>query len=306
MVSKSYSRPWAEGLRERLQGGGAMQVLKVMNNSLVLALDEAGTECILMGKGIGYNKAIGHEIQEAEIEKIFILTDNKMLSNFVQLASTLDDTYINLVKEIIDYAASKYQIEVKDYLYLSLSDHISFVVKRLREGNIGENFNYPDVVLYHKDEYQIGKYAVALINKRLQIELPESEATAIGLHFVNAKMESSSHQRDESIAKLMNNFEKIVQRTVGGKINRDTFTYSRFLTHLNYFSERVYEGNLFPDEDQEDLYHTLAKKMTKEVDIIKAFEIFIQKEYGLRITKQEKIYLLVHLHRIVEEQRKVY
>lgn len=179
-----------------------MQVLKVMNNSLVLALDEAGTECILMGKGIGYNKAIGHEIQEAEIEKIFILTDNKMLSNFVQLASTLDDTYINLVKEIIDYAASKYQIEVKDYLYLSLSDHISFVVERLREGNIGENFNYPDVMLYHKDEYQIGKYAVALINKRLQIELPESEATAIGLHFVNAKMESSSHQRDESIAKL--------------------------------------------------------------------------------------------------------
>lgn len=46
--------------------------------------------------------------------------------------------------------------------------------------------------------------------------------------------------------------------------------------------------------------------MTKEVDIIKAFEIFIQKEYGLRITMQEKIYLLVHLHRIVEEQRKVY
>ena len=88
-----------------------MQVLKVMNNSLVLALDEAGTECILMGKGIGYNKAIGHEIQDDEIEKVFILTDNKMLTNFVQLASTLDDTYINLVKKIIDHAATSYQIE---------------------------------------------------------------------------------------------------------------------------------------------------------------------------------------------------
>lgn len=210
-----------------------MQVLKVMNNSLVLTLDEAGTECILMGKGIGYNKAIGHEIQDDEIEKVFILTDNKMLTNFVQLASTLDDTYINLVKKIIDHAATSYQIEVKDYLYLSLSDHISFVVKRLKEGNVGENFNYPDVMLYHKNEYRIGRYAVDLINKELQIQLPDSEATAIGLHFVNAKLESSSHQRDQSITKLMNNFEKIVQRIVGGKINRDTFTYSRFLTHLN-------------------------------------------------------------------------
>ena len=281
-----------------------MQVLKVMNNSLVLALDEAGTECILMGKGIGYNKAIGHEIQDDEIEKVFILTDNKMLTNFVQLASTLDDTYINLVKKIIDHAATSYQIEVKDYLYLSLSDHISFVVKRLKEGNVGENFNYPDVMLYHKNEYRIGRYAVDLINKELQIQLPDSEATAIGLHFVNAKLESSSHQRDQSITELMNNFEKIVQRIVGGKINRDTFTYSRFLTHLNYFSERVYEGNLFPDEDKEELYQTLAVKMTNEVAIIRAFEIFISKEYGLDITKQEKIYLLVHLHRIVEEQER--
>ena len=56
-----------------------------------------------------------------------------------------------------------------------------------------------------------------LINKELQIQLPDSEATAIGLHFVNAKLESSSHQRDQSITKLMNNFEKIVQRIVGGK-----------------------------------------------------------------------------------------
>lgn len=143
-----------------------------------------------------------------------------------------------------------------------------------------------------------------LINKELQIQLPDSEATAIGLHFVNAKLESSSHQRDQSITKLMNNFEKIVQRIVGGKINRDTFTYSRFLTHLNYFSERVYEGNLFPDEDKEELYQTLAVKMTKEVAIIRAFEIFISKEYGLDITKQEKIYLFVHLHRIVEEQER--
>ncbi len=44
--------------------------------------------------------------------------------------------------------------------------------------------------------------------------------------------------------------------------------------------------------------------MTNEVAIIRAFEIFISKEYGLDITKQEKIYLLVHLHRIVEEQER--
>ena len=35
-----------------------MRVIKVLNNSLVLALDNAGQESILMGKGIGFHKSI--------------------------------------------------------------------------------------------------------------------------------------------------------------------------------------------------------------------------------------------------------
>ena len=50
-----------------------MRVVKVLNNSLVLALDEAGQETILMGKGIGYHKSIGYQFQESEIEKVFVL-----------------------------------------------------------------------------------------------------------------------------------------------------------------------------------------------------------------------------------------
>ena len=37
---------------------GNMQVVKVLNNSLVLAVNENGEEVILMGKGIGYKKYI--------------------------------------------------------------------------------------------------------------------------------------------------------------------------------------------------------------------------------------------------------
>ena len=37
-----------------------MRVIKVLNNSLVLALNDQGQETILMGKGIGYHKSIGY------------------------------------------------------------------------------------------------------------------------------------------------------------------------------------------------------------------------------------------------------
>ncbi|WP_233553516.1 CAT RNA binding domain-containing protein [Lactobacillus sp. ESL0228] len=142
-----------------------MQVLKVLNNSLILALDRSGNECILMGKGIGYHKAIGCPIQKKEIQKVFVLTDNKKLKEFVKLANNIPDQYLNVVKEIIDFAASQYQIKVRDYLYLSLADHISFVVKRVQAGESGTNFNYPDVMVHHQEEYKIGKFALSLIKK---------------------------------------------------------------------------------------------------------------------------------------------
>ena len=198
-------------------GGELMKVLKVLNNSLILALDESGAECILMGKGLGYHKAIGYPVKKDEIQKIFVLTDNKMLKKFIQLANTIDETYLNIVREIIDFAADKYQIKVKDYLYLSLSDHISFVVKRVKEGNIGENFNYPDVLLHHRNEYQVGLFAVNLINKKMHVSLPNSEATVIGLHFVDAEVDAGDQQKNREIDDLVSSLEKIAQRIIGVK-----------------------------------------------------------------------------------------
>lgn len=39
-----------------------MRVIKVLNNSLVLALNDEGQEIILMGKGIGFQKTIGYKL----------------------------------------------------------------------------------------------------------------------------------------------------------------------------------------------------------------------------------------------------
>lgn len=50
-----------------------MRVIKVLNNSLVLALNDEGQEIILMGKGIGFQKTIGYKLSPKEIDKVFVL-----------------------------------------------------------------------------------------------------------------------------------------------------------------------------------------------------------------------------------------
>ncbi|MCR1130823.1 hypothetical protein NE172_07635 [Clostridium botulinum] len=48
-----------------------MQIVKVMNNSLILARDENDKEIVVMGKGLGFKRKAGEELDTEKIEKIF-------------------------------------------------------------------------------------------------------------------------------------------------------------------------------------------------------------------------------------------
>ena len=55
-----------------------IRVVKVLNNSVVLAVEEPGGEVILMGKGIGFGKSIGQQISPKEGEQVFVLRDRQL------------------------------------------------------------------------------------------------------------------------------------------------------------------------------------------------------------------------------------
>ena len=43
-----------------------MRVVKVLNNSVILAVEDGAGEVILMGKGIGFRKTIGQTLESDE------------------------------------------------------------------------------------------------------------------------------------------------------------------------------------------------------------------------------------------------
>ena len=68
-----------------------MRVIKVLNNSLVLALNDEGQEIILMGKGIGFQKTIGYKLSPKEIDKVFVLKDRELSRRIIRLAGPAAD-----------------------------------------------------------------------------------------------------------------------------------------------------------------------------------------------------------------------
>ena len=57
-----------------------MQIQKVLNNNVVVALDENGAETVLMGRGLGFGCRPGGEVCQAKVEKRFSMHSDQLSS----------------------------------------------------------------------------------------------------------------------------------------------------------------------------------------------------------------------------------
>ncbi|OVE99722.1 hypothetical protein CAV53_09030 [Streptococcus mutans] len=80
-----------------------MKIEKVFNNNVVQILGINNEEIIVMGKGLGFQKKPGDEVNQDLIEKRFILqnTDTDMVGELSRVYVDLDSEEIDLVLEII-------------------------------------------------------------------------------------------------------------------------------------------------------------------------------------------------------------
>lgn len=278
-----------------------MRVIKVLNNSLVLALDNAGQESILMGKGIGFHKSIGYEFQESEIEKVFVLKDKEVSRNIIRLAAETDSVFFELAKAVIDYAIEQFDMKLMDHIYLSLTDHLSFAARRVREGIVLQNFYTLEMKKFNPKEFQVGEYAVNLMRERLDLEIPADEAGNIAFHFINAQFNHPYNSQNLLISRTLDAVLDIVKYTFGITYNEDSTSYSRYVTHVRLFAQRLVSRNQLPDEKNDILYEQIHSICQKEFECVEKIQIYVYEQFRQKLSSQEKMYLALHIHRILED-----
>ena len=164
-----------------------MIVEKVLNNNVVVSIEpKTRKEIILMGQGIAFGKKIGQEIDESKIEKRFMVEDKTLGDKIKKLINQIPEGVFELADEIISYASKELDTELDKQIYISLSDHIAFAIKRFKNNISLKNDLLNEIRRIHKKEFKVALWAVEYLNERLGIDLPEDEAGFIALHFVNA------------------------------------------------------------------------------------------------------------------------
>ena len=279
-----------------------MRVIKVLNNSLVLALDDSGNETILMGKGIGFRKASGSTFDPAEIEKTFVLKDRSITRGIIRLAAETDEAFFELSRNVIDYAKEHFGMQLMDHIYLSLTDHLAFCVKRYRENVILDNFYTLDMKKFNPHEFEVGKYAVELVNRRYNIDIPAEEAGNIAFHFINAQVNYPFNETNRQIRQLTDSILSLVRHYFHISYDEESVTYSRYVTHVRLFAQRLIAGQQLPEDESRLLFDQVAEVCRDEFECVKHIDLFVQERYGVSLTNQETLYLAVHIYRVVKER----
>ena len=278
-----------------------MQVVKVLNTSVILAVDKDGEEVILMGKGIGFRKSIGETVPVDGKDKIFILRDRKTTRDIIRLAAETDAEIFGVAQEMIDYGKNTYHMELMNHIYLALTDHLAFAVRRVREGMAFPGFYTLEVKRFYPNEFDVGRYGVGLVEKQFSIRLPESEIGNIAFHFINAQKEQSDNGETRKMMEIVRDVSEIVKYTFGVTYNEDTIAYSRFMSHLHALSQRVLKEQQLSGDIKDLLGNSVEEKCRQELICAEKISEYIKNKYSVLLTEQEKLYLAIHIHRVLEE-----
>lgn len=269
---------------------------KVINNNIISAYEKSGAEVIVMGRGIGFKKKQGEMVPADQISKIFRIKSRTLAEQFKELLANTPLERVRISDEIISHAKDHLKLKLNQSIYVTLTDHINFAIERVSQGIEPQNALLWEIKRFYPQEFQLGIYALELIQDRLDILLPEDEAGFIALHFVNA--EYGTDIRDAvKFPDQMQAIVDIVERDLGILLDESSLHYERFMTHIKFLIQRIYRKELLSSEDRE-LSLLMQRKYPREYQCSLKVAEYIMQATGSRLSEEEIMYLSVHIRRV--------
>lgn len=272
-------------------------IKKVLNSSVVLVHDGDGNEFILLGKGIGYGKKTGEQIEDQDNNQMFVPVENTKSKQFEKLMDDIPIEILSITQEIILEASKILECDFNKNLYLILADHLNFAVERMREGIVITNKVFWEIKNYYPKEFKAGMIAIYMFEERLGIQLPEEEAANIAFHFANAIAGNSASNDAMKYAKVIGEINNIVIFSLNRPLDKQGMHYMRFVTHIKFFVERYFTNSMLASED-DSLYKQMEKTYPKEMSVALKIKFYLEKKYEKNLTNEEIAFLVVHIARL--------
>ena len=279
-----------------------MKILKVLNNNVVIVKKENGNEVIMMGSGLAFGKKRGDFVDKEKIEKIFTQTqeDKSLYKKLAETIERIPNEYIRITEKIVRYAEEKLEIKLNESIFISLSDHLYFAVKRFKEEQSLKNILLWEIKSSYKDEYRVGEEALKIIQDEIDVLLPIDEAGFIALHIVNAEL-NEDMMNVMIITKIIKEITSIVKYHFKVELEEESQTYYRFVVHLKFLAQRLLNNAPSFHSNDDELYNMVRTGFKESFKCtVKIFE-HMEKNYKYNFSKDEMVYLTIHIEKLRKE-----
>lgn len=278
-----------------------MKIKQVLNNNAVIATDN-NQEVVVMGKGLAFQKKPGQTVDGSRIEKTFILKSRDIADKLVELMQDVSEEYLDLSYRIIEIAKKNLPYKLDDYLYVALTDHLSFAISRHNNGIDLKNPLLWEIRKYYRQEFQTAVQALDIIEKEAGVRLQEDEAASIALHLVNSQMSGENMESAVQVSQMVDDILTIVRYYFKLTIDEQSVSYERFLTHLRFFAIRLTNEEKEQEPLDLFLYEQVKNKYQSAYKCAERISDYINKEHDWTISENEKMYLTLHIQRVTSRQ----
>jgi beta-glucoside operon transcriptional antiterminator len=272
-----------------------MRINKILNNSAVVVKDIDG-EKIVMGEGIGFQKRKNDLVNQAKIDKVFVIKDSNEHKKFEEILQLLPEEHIKIAEEIITYAEKELGVMINEHIHVAFCDHLSFAIERLTNGISIKNALLDQIKILYVKEFQIGLWAKALIKENLGVEIPEDEVGNIAMHIHTARMNAGDMQETIDITTTIQEITRIIESCLNINIVEDTMSYERLITHLRFSFKSLLSNGTNHDYDQK--MASMIKENFKEAfSCAKEVGQFVEGKYRVKYPDAELMYISMHIQR---------
>ncbi len=273
-----------------------MRIEHVFNNNVVLAIDDASRQVILVGNGLGHCARRGRTVDQGRVVRVFVPEDGEDNELLTRLLSGIAPEHIQLVcQALADAGLERF---ARDFAQVvPLADHVSFALRRVESGL---QMHYPliaEVTHLYPDEYANARALVAAINARSAIKLPDVEAIGLALHLVNVGFMTGDLSSTYKMTYLIQQMVSVVAHTLGCNLDHGSVSVGRFVLHLRYLFARIQEHQQL-DQDQSAVGLAIRDAYPEAVECATRLASLVQIRLGSTLTDDEVAYLALHVGRL--------
>jgi beta-glucoside operon transcriptional antiterminator len=280
-----------------------MRAIKKINNNVAICIDGNGNQLVAFGRGIGF-PPMPYELTDLkQVERTFY----DISGNYVDMINDIPEDVIRFTARMLDSARAILPYELMPNLILTLADHIAFCLERHRKGIYVRMPLVYEISQTYPLEMRIAQYILREMEKEFGVKVNPREASGIALSILNARVDAkgldaeNSELNQKHFDYIQEEITRMIEHEFRFTVDRTSFGFARFSTHLQHLCERLVSGGELSTENTR-MYRMLQKEYPQIDECAEKVRLFLQKELQCNVSDEEKLYLILHINRINAKQ----